>query len=279
MVCRGFNSVLELPDPGRKKVFLTAKHGEEFHPKDPSFTSENKTLWVYLMNGVFHLLCHHLGAENFSSLLEFVKEKHLYPDLPSSGTMEQHFTEVELSCLIMFEEVNGLSKSERFSISPPDSIAALTHWRILSNILHIITPAAQQDVYNLNSPLYISGIKFAGFSEHDSPKIELAKFADSHFHLDLLLKRSHHSNFRNLEIEVSNHQYEFGLGIANYVFPDHWKDAEKQIDNVYRIRSTFGIHPHLVKNNRSRIGELEKLLQKKHLCRPWRSWTGLYHQL
>ena len=164
------------------------------------------------MNGVFHLFCNHLGQINITQLLEFVKEKHLYPDYSESTV----FTVKERSCLTCFEEKNGLPPSDVFSICPPSSMAALSHWRILSNLLNLLTPAAQRDIQQLYCPLYISGIKYTETPEYDIESTSNNfQFSDSHFHLDLLLKRSNHRNFSSLELYVNNALFELQLGIAN----------------------------------------------------------------
>lgn len=143
-----------------RNCFFMASHGSDNHPNGPAYSDRKKIVWDYLMNGVLHLLCHQLGLNNFQKLLGFVKTHHLYSDLFPNVI---NFTNSEIQELSRFEEVNGLSVTKSFSISPPNSTAALTHWRVLSNILNKLTPAAQTEVFQLYSPLYISGVKFTEF--------------------------------------------------------------------------------------------------------------------
>ncbi|CAC5401381.1 tatD [Mytilus coruscus] len=78
------------------------------------------------------------------------------------------------------------------------------------------------------------------------------EFIDSHFHLDLILQKiqtptgDYHSFDDLQQLVVSNFtKNELLFGIANYVFPHHWRQWEKQVDNSPKIKVTFGVHPHI----------------------------------
>ena len=109
-----------------------------------------------------------------------------------------------------------------------------------------MTPAAQTEVFQLCFPFYISGVKFTEtFDDALDSNNHILQFADSHFHLDLLLKRTSHSNFRHLESDLQDLNFQFVFGIANYVYQDYWCHLEQHVNNDPIILTTVGIHPHL----------------------------------
>lgn len=239
--------------------FLKAKHSsKESHPHGSEFTSNNLRRWVFLVNGVLHVICYHLGVDTLNALLQHVLREHLYPEYESSS-----FLSSEVEILKLFEEENDLPVSEVYIVSPPNSIASLLHWRTLMIIMNVFVPStlcvlATQDKMFHFSGIRISDIDSLGMVEEVVKDIKT--FADSHFHLDLLLKRTGHSSFDKLEASFGNAGYNLQFGVANYVYPAHWDKVKDQVGSETRIGVTFGLHPHLVRTSLNQVDRLKDLL-------------------
>jgi hypothetical protein len=73
-----------------------------------------------------------------------VVERHLYVEVINPATSD--FTDGEVELLNLFEDANGLARSQCFSIHPPTSVASLVHWRVICNLLQPLLLAGQRDV-------------------------------------------------------------------------------------------------------------------------------------
>jgi TatD DNase family protein len=98
---------------------------------------------------------------------------------------------------------------------------------------------------------------------------ELFEFIDTHFHLDVLIRRlktiCKELNCDEVEGMLGPfHQHYLLFGIANYVYPSSWQCWREQVNGNSRIRLTFGIHPHMtVSGVSSRMWrDLHQLIQE-----------------
>lgn len=140
-----------------KHCFLRAKHSNtESHPEGVLFGESGRRQWVHLINGLLHRICYQIGLDTLDSLLGFVKEQSLHVEDTTQTTSD--FTDGERELLALFEDCNGITKSQCFSIHPPMSVASLVHWRIISNLLQLLLPAGQRDVISTVQELTYSGI-------------------------------------------------------------------------------------------------------------------------
>ena len=141
---------------------------------------------------------------------------------------EGGFNETERAWLRQLSVLNkwGLP-SGPITVSPPNCIAALLHFKTFAVIISILCPAAQQSL--------------ARFQPAAPSKLNLV---DSHAHLDILISRSQMSipdwdrKFSDSSVKVS------GI-ITNYVYPEHWASSSALVSNP-RVKATFGLHPQMV---------------------------------
>ncbi|XP_062605129.1 putative deoxyribonuclease TATDN2 [Saccostrea cucullata] len=245
-----------------KQCFLRAKHiNAEGHPEGALFNEANRRRWVSLMNGLLHRICYHIGLGSLDNLLCFVVEKHLYVETINPAASD--FTDGEVELLNLYEDANGLARSQCFSIHPPTSVASLVHWRIICNLLQLLLPAGQRDVIATMQELTFSGNLLAPVLSLSRPDLLQQHFGDSHFHLDILLSRTRLRDFSALEDEFGDPDFRLSVAIANYVFPEHWERFRQQARDP-RIYLTFGLHPHTVKSDYSM--ELLRELLKEPGC-------------
>jgi Tat protein secretion system quality control protein TatD with DNase activity len=96
--------------------------------------------------------------------------------------------------------------------------------------------------------------------------LELPEFIDTHFHLDVLIRKlktmCKELNFDEVEGMLGPfHQHHLLFGIANYVYPSLWQCWREQVNTHSRIRLTFGIHSHMTLSSRM-WRDLHQLMQE-----------------
>jgi Tat protein secretion system quality control protein TatD with DNase activity len=95
---------------------------------------------------------------------------------------------------------------------------------------------------------------------------ELFEFIDTHFHLDVLIRKlktmCKELNFDEVEGMLGPfHQHHLLFGIANYAYPSLWQCWREQVNTHSRIRLTFGIHSHMTVSSRM-WRDLHQLMQE-----------------
>ena len=129
---------------------------------------------------------------------------------------------------------------DNFNPFPVSSLASLLHWRILSLLR-----------------------KDSGLINFTNEKILRVyhtenNFIDSHFHLDMLLRRVGSSDSAQYStckgvgfsyfFSFSGSSDHIQFMIANFCFPTSWPTSKERenIREEKRIRLTFGIHPRII---------------------------------
>jgi TatD DNase family protein len=227
------------------------------HPHGVGMTDGNVTEWVHLMNGLLHYIREELHLEDLDSLLSYAVSNNLYPQ---SRIQVVDVTPNEFAMLSSFEFCNSLPVSHSYSIRPPNCVASLCCWRMLTNlILHTSTHRDPDHFKSLESPTLYSGVTV---TEVDCSLTSAAPihFVDSHLHLDILLSRTGKASLRALEEDTPTGRAILDACVTNCVFPSHWGSLEKLEDD--RVFLTFGLHPHMVTKTRINWTDLSMLLSR-----------------
>jgi TatD DNase family protein len=239
---------------------FTIRHVERCgHPEGANFSEENLMKWHYLINGLLHQFRSYFGVDTLEELLAYVAEMGLHPEqiqkYPFSN-MEEKFLERYLGVCFPLQPV------PIFSVSPPNSVACLLHWRVLSKMMGQMTEGERAEVLSTQNMLYVSGLPVEEFRFHPMDPIPIA---DSHFHLDKILARTEDPDYDTLEAKtLSAKTLKLEVGIVNYVFPKSWWLWPVQVRDNPKLRVTFGVHPHSVRLHlmERNLFELEQLLQE-----------------
>ena len=88
----------------------------------------------------------------------------------------------------------------------------------MTSLLRRVGPAQQQSLSSYNKFVtYESAWILDTLPVHLEPFV----FVDSHYHLDLILKRLHFNTFLHMSSQISpaEHNKTFYYGVAHYVFP------------------------------------------------------------
>lgn len=139
--------------------------------------------------------------------------------------------------------------TEIFTINPPNHVICVLHFEIITRLLQRCrTPTRLQQFVDSKNRLTTVGpeIRLVTPIQHQT----YYNFIDAHFHLDKLIARVRSSttnlDFDDIEKMITPfHEHHLLFGIANYVFPYNWHLWKEQTNLNDRIKTTFGIHPHL----------------------------------
>lgn len=196
--------------------------------------------WINLVNGVLHFFRFQLDLDDLQDLLQYVVEHVLFPAPDPSIVI---FSELETSLMKEYEKKCNLDCSAPYCISPPHSVVCLVHWRIIANLLKQLGEKVLGDFKVLELPLNYQGFPVSSVASLTPP----LPFVDTHFHLDVTLKRTKCRTFSELSHSCCSSPLDVKLAIANYVYPKHWPHWISHVGADPRVRVTFGIHPHFVK--------------------------------
>ena len=104
------------------------------------FSEVHKTEWVYLMNQLLWYIAISVQLPRTSALLSFISQ-----DATLWTGPDKKLDLDNLQMLSLFEDVNGTSTNTCYKYNPPNSIASLTHWKVLLNLVSRL-PWIQQEV-------------------------------------------------------------------------------------------------------------------------------------
>ncbi|CAG2221683.1 tatD [Mytilus edulis] len=131
----------------------------------------------------------------------------------------------------------------------------------MTSLLRRVGPAQQQSLLSCDKFVTYEG---AWIVDTVPVLLEPFVFVDSHFHLDLILKRLHFNTFLHMSSRISpaEHNNTFYYGVANYVFPEHWDSWSVQVGAAKSVYVSFGIHPHIAAKGVShkQLEDLDHLL-------------------
>ena len=94
------------------------------------FSEVHKMEWVYLMNQLLWYIAISLQLSRTSALLSFVSQ-----DATLWTGPDKKLDTDNLQMLSHFEDVNGTFTNTCYNYNPPNSIASLTHWKVLLNLV------------------------------------------------------------------------------------------------------------------------------------------------
>ncbi|XP_063396693.1 uncharacterized protein LOC134681159 [Mytilus trossulus] len=238
---------------------LALRHTEE-HRLGCFFDEEHLHLWCQLVTGCLHRIKSWFGCANLEDLLQYVIDRQLYEGVNSG------FNDQEQQLLVYYAQNYSPDCLVHITANPPNHVISLTNWEIMASLLRRVGSAQQQ---SLMSPVEILTYEGSPILDIVPSLPEPFVFVDSHFHLDLVLKRLHFRTFLHMKSAISpkEHNNSFYYGIANYVFPDHWNDWALQVGPAQAVYVSFGIHPHVAAKGvtQKQLEELEFLLGN-HKC-------------
>ncbi len=208
-----------------------------------SFPSELASKeYALLMNGFLHELRRCFGLASLGDFLRLVVDK---PKLHPSGNTPLRPADREL--MELFLRSNNWEVPCRLSISPPNCVASLLHWRILANLVAELDVVEQHRLRTFAQRVDGEGRVLLSFPPDPPKRLEVV---DSHFHLDIWCRNTGCSSLEEIlrlpkRGPPSEVRCQFVLGIANYCWPRHWPSAEMRERHRQdpRIRTTFGLHP------------------------------------
>ena len=151
------------------------------------------------------------------------------------------------------------------TLQPPNHVICLVNWELIASLLRRVSPERQIKFVRRSKNLTYEGEDIAA---PVIPSSEPFFIIDTHFHLDLVVKRLRFRNFMHINTELSpTKSHGFYYGIANYVFPNNWSDWKTHIGHAKTVYVIFGIHPHVASRGLSshRAQALQALLDE-NLC-------------
>ena len=179
--------------------------------------------WGTQVTCLLSQLARYINEETLDDLRDFIVKKGYY-----SG--EAVFDAQEQSILEGYLKIRGLKRPDTLVASPPNHWICLIHWRVLASCFAVLSPEDQAQLCAYEAPDYSDIVQEPSA---EMPENYQLPFWDSHFHLDLLLKR------RRITLESLMHEIpsiKFIRGIANYVFPTSW-EQHKEVPPEYDIYS------------------------------------------
>lgn len=219
---------------------LSVRHSSE-HRVGCFFDEDHLHQWCQLVNGALHSLKEWLNCPDLEGLLQFVIDRKLYTDVRSGFSEQEHQ-------LVLFYVQNyspdGLAV---VTTNPPNHPGSLTNWELTAALLMQITE--EQRTAFIDQMTYLTYEGSCITSPVPVPSDPFV-FIDSHFHLDLILKRLHFSSFLGMSSKLAPEDSNncFYYGVANYVFPKHWDSWVNQVGAAKNVFVSFGIHPHEAAN-------------------------------
>lgn len=200
------------------------------------FDDESVHHWCLLVNGSLHGFVKWLDCGSLGGLLQYVISRELYLSVTSG------FTRQEEHILMFYVENYSPHMVTHLTLQPPNHVICLVNWELIASLLRRMSPERQIKFVRRSKYLTYEGEDIAA---PVIPPSEPLFIIDTHFHLDLVVKR-----------------LRFYYGIANYVFPNNWSDWKTHIGHAKAVYVIFGIHPHVTSRGLSshRAQALQALL-------------------
>lgn len=234
---------------GKHAINHTLDHG------GGGFTDAELHEWCQLVNGALFMLAGWLECDTLGDLLRHVLDCKLYLDVRSE------FSDDDLPIMQFYALHYSDDQPTRFSIKPPNHVICLLNWELISKLLSKVGGPRHKKFLKSKRRLTACGMNVI---DQEPVETERLFLIDTHFHLDLVLKRGKFGDYQHLHRIVNqfNTTSVLYLGVTNYVFPDHWAEWHSQVAGQAHLQVTFGIHPHITANgvSRSQLGELRSLL-------------------
>ncbi|CAC5409274.1 tatD [Mytilus coruscus] len=169
---------------------VTCQHTMGHYHKEENQTFDNANLhkWCQLINGSLFLLVCWLELDTLEDLYNYVISRKLTNGV--TGT----FTDKEIRCMTFYSENYSPTPYSTFRISPPNHDICFIHHQIITRLLNRVKTEERLLQFKTSDKLMTSdGLNVTVKIPEEIPRFE---FIDTHFHLDLLLHASEHSNWR-----------------------------------------------------------------------------------
>ena len=215
-------------------AFQVARHGSdvEGHQHHPGTLSNDFLFeWAGLVSGLLQLIVQRLGLSDEEGLLQYVVRNRLFPDdIQPVSTVQALF-------LHAFEFLQNPVASEagahfvprpQFTVRPPNCIAALTHWTILTRIMTQLDRSAQDELHHLERPIFQAGFRNISY-------------VDAHAHLESVFHRGNPVDIRGTRGCKKEDRTSLCCVISSVSF----RISLMEVDRL-RVRGvwlTFGLHP------------------------------------
>ena len=227
--------------------------GGPLHGRSSVFHADDQrvVVWVHLVNGILATICQFLGLRDYFALLDYVRTHvELLP-------VDANIRVEDRRLMTRFLQVNGAMVPAGFQLDPPNSVGCLVHWRIMAKLIAYLGVVEQETI---RTTLLSKDCMGAYMLVMDPRVCPTPLAADSHFHLDRLLKKS-----RATSLDLVMHRgvpLQFTHLVAVYCYPASWPTSAQRtaIRADPRIHFTFGVHPHYAIQARRHMSALDNLL-------------------
>ena len=197
-----------------------AQHNQQFGCGSTGvFTDAHLRLWVQLVTGTLLLICQFLKLPGIPSLFEFVKQ--FTDNQPEAG--DSKIEDCNRKWFRKFEERNGYPiRVNRDYCFPINSLGMLTHWRVVFNLLKLLSPEQQKQVQQLREPTDHRVIPMD--LPPDDFRLRLPYQAiDSHFHLEKLMGRLGETEWWDVQKHLpSDFEVVLKAAVTCFAFPETW---------------------------------------------------------
>ena len=188
-----------------------------------------------LVNHMLRFIADALNIPGVPALLQFMRSN---PELWPEYDVE--FQEDLKALMDLFQQINGFT-AINYTMSPPNCVAALLHWKILVNLIGRLSPTAQEDIRHINTQC-----SFLGEPKLETTTRKTPVAADAHCHINLMLQKMgvicyddalEKFAFPDIEIDVN-------IIIPRYAFPMMFPVCA-QLEQLPLSASNFaaGFHP------------------------------------
>ncbi|MES9884743.1 MAG: TatD family hydrolase [Sedimenticola sp.] len=199
--------------------------------------------WCLAIQTFFLDIQVYLDLTSLADLLPYLLQHQLYQPLYVSS--QPPFTADEITLLHKGSTFLNLPDVTCFTVSPPNHLLSILHWRNIMILVSHLPVHAQTSLRHCQPP---------------TPPT-FPSYVDSHFHLDILLKKTSTHSYNQLEQRVSQGGTQISHAISNYVFPSSWPLIDAQVADDSSVYCTIGVHPHLVGSDwEARLAQMKQIL-------------------
>ncbi len=230
------------------------------HPLSAGLTDQNLELYTGRMNNLLHKLRRKLGFSRLDDLLAYVRvENENLGLIDKRNPVPIRVSPYMHSVMRGWEILNNLRVTDKYEIAPPNSLASLTHWKVISVLLEKIPNMINE----IKEDTQCADINGANMRELVfSPDVT---FIDCHFHPDKLMEHLHCLEWEEVVAKaIYTYYYKPQYLIASLVFPRGWDIMEELLTDP-TIRISLGIHPRLA-SVKGIVEELEEF--ERHWSNP-----------
>ncbi len=187
--------------------------------------------WVLWSTGCLHFLRTAKHLQSLEQLRIYVSKHHVSPS-------DCEFSPSRDVLLNFVDRHLGQNVPATHTVSPPNTIAAILHWRTVMSLVQSLPPADQERFRDLQSPASLQGPVESTFAP-----LWPATFGvfDSHAHLEKTVANHDCTGFPALKTKVSDGRKVTGI-VSNFVFPKDWNKYTK-FEDVNQVYFTFSVHP------------------------------------